>query len=131
MRQIKVKFWNGKKMSAPYELLDMLYEGVPQEIADIEGGLNTDPKFLSKIVTLEFTGLLDKNGKEIYEGDIINFIFDDGVIRCRVHWDDFHAGFKALPEDYENYGISQDMNASRPYEVIGNIHQNPELLEGE
>ena len=67
----------------------------------------------------QFTGLLDKNGTEIYEGDIV----DDNVI-------EFICGeFVGINEEY---GIGRIMNAlSEDGEVIGNIHDNPELLNNE
>lgn len=92
----------------------------------------------------EFTTRRDKNGKDIYEGDII--LADDGgeffpeqydekkddYFPCgkyRVFWDNSTAGWgiKGLDGsliDLEHVPFSMDAN----YEIVGNIHQNPELL---
>ena len=130
-REIKFRAWDGDRMVTEETGFFVEFDGDVwrNTFNNATGGDSLD--LLHSIDLMQFTGLKDKNGVEIWEDDIVNIIFDDGVIRCRVHWDEFHAGFKALPEDYEKYGISQDMNASRPYEVIGNIHQHSELLEGE
>jgi len=66
----------------------------------------------------------DKNGKEIYEGDIV--VFDDGdgweVGRGVIKWEDFF-GIEFEGTMYSPIGDS------RVVEVIGNIHENPELLK--
>lgn len=76
---------------------------------------------------MQFTGLIDKNGKEIYEGDIIE------------HWDNKYIvpNFTPLDRSYqaenvlENHDGSDDwMSMSNvDWEVIGNIYENPELLK--
>lgn len=69
----------------------------------------------------QFTGLKDKNGKEVYEGDIINL---EDVI-CPVTWDD--GGFQMITS--KNQGKSALIqDRVRHFEVIGNIHENPELI---
>lgn len=75
----------------------------------------------------QYTGLTDRNGKKIFEGDIVNMIFDDGADQkaCAVV---FHnGGFCAkLCEAY----ISLQKTIVYEFEWLGNIHDNPELLEG-
>lgn len=77
----------------------------------------------------QFTGLHDKNGKEIYEWDIVRYSLDD---RKDVGYIGFHtrsASFRVIAEHTDfgigNRGELHELNL----EVIGNIHDNPELLK--
>ena len=73
------------------------------------------------------TGLKDKNGKEIYEGDIVKG--DMGVFE--VKWYDLVAQFMFRPNMSMKYHPPFTSTQLEVMEVIGNIHENPELLGGE
>ena len=80
----------------------------------------------------QFTGLLDKNGKKIFQGDIISFsIFDwqdddkqyTGVVT-------FEDGAMIIKKDEINWhGLAYIYYQDDEMKIIGNIHDNPELLE--
>lgn len=76
-----------------------------------------------RYVIRQYTGLKDKNEKEIYEGDILEYqSHDPKYAKCIVRWtqehEDNHPGF-VIHDSYSQYG--------KP-EVIGNIFENPELI---
>lgn len=81
----------------------------------------------------QFTGLLDKNGKEIYEGDVIlaTHIAARLEYKCVVEW---HGdGFVPMCNDGEcaGYGLASSTADMFHIQVIGNIHDNPELLKSD
>lgn len=71
----------------------------------------------------ECTGLRDKNGTLIFEGDILNYDTFPQVV-C---WDEEQAGFYL---DNSEDVLPADIYEVNQYKVIGNIHDNPELLKG-
>lgn len=74
----------------------------------------------------QYTGLADKNGKKIWENDIVEVAGEDGYFKCE--WDEDTARFAlngdGLMVDFDNYWSYQ-------VEVVGNIFDNAELLEVE
>lgn len=72
----------------------------------------------------QYTGLTDKNGKKIFEGDICKHIsnYSGNTVISVVTYTDGH--FLALVDEHSGFELSEKL------EVIGNIHDNPELLKG-
>lgn len=109
-------------------------EGFPVRIYDY-GGLvwdmhpfNTNLEVTHSVIPNsigQFTGLKDKNGKKIFEGDIVK----QGEHIMLVEWYEFLASF-ALAFSVDGYYHEAISNSHIYLEVIGNIHDNPELLKG-
>lgn len=97
------------------------------------GEMKVADKYKDRFELMQFTGLLDKNGKEIYEGDILLrkdmrgrlFFHEDKA--CFYAWWRYHKPKKDDRTD-EFSGGGFDKEEASESEVIGNIYSNPELL---
>ena len=88
------------------------------------------------VIIEQYTGFKDKNDKEIYEGDIVEEDIDfnskmtDGTFRYRVYWDECLLCWALDPIGEESiHDELWQTNLGR--RIIGNVHENPELLEEE
>lgn len=81
---------------------------------------------------LQFTGVHDKNSAEIYEGDITRA--NDGEVRV-ICYDIHQAKYKSVPQYAYQHNAGEggwtgyDLRNDKRHEIIGNIYENPELLE--
>lgn len=134
-REIKFRVWFKPTHEYKCEFLDRY----GRELPDLECSYYTsealfddtwiDTGNYSSIVIEQFTGLKDKNGKEIYEGDIIQETImaddhTDGTYRYEVYWDEDTLCWSIKGISDIDYHLRDDLwetNASR--EVIGNIHE--------
>lgn len=86
----------------------------------------TEPTQIYNVTLGQFTGMYDKNDKKIFEGDV--FLYDNET-KYLVKWDAEFCGFYAETDEetYDDYDCLGNFY-SNLCEIIGNIHDNPELL---
>lgn len=126
-REIKFRAWSkvAKKMA------NVSMMGMGMYLLETEDG-HSGSSDLEDIEIMQYTGLKDKNGKEIYEGDILD---DGGVIEFRddLNWDSggsVHSGFFSTSGyEYEESGCLSYHYQIGEYEVVGNIYENPGLVK--
>ena len=91
-----------------------------------ENGLNG--YFCDSKTVGQYTGLTDKNGKKIFEGDIVKTSHGGSTYYAKIEWDD--GSFWVTNHDIQMPSYISEV--SKTYlEVIGNIYDKPELLKGE
>lgn len=137
MRDIKLRFWDKENKSMVYQNKESLfplsyYKIVCDCFTDFEFRLfklkNNTMNFEEvESVKMQYTGLIDINGKEIYEGDILRHFkrHKDKLLKIEVSPS---YGVYAQ-ENYNTKILIGESNTHLYFEVIGNIYENSELLE--
>lgn len=137
MREIKFRYTvkrdNGYVFSGIFTLEEI-------ERGAVFAWANANLVDIEQVTKEQFTGLRDKNGREIYEGDIVQtFMFGKkvvGIIKYSGKWGSFYFGTKndygvgiAFKDVFEWCYDDEDDEGEILSEIIGNIHKNPELKE--
>lgn len=146
MREIKFRAWDGARMltNCPNLMLDTSY-GTPYWQFGFE-----EPKPMADTILMQFTGLHDKSGKEIYEGDIVGKKIDKDNLDYHnrqtrwlkvVKWNEEEGKWdvweKYIDRDEEGLGPMYEEGWDDDFcgfgyekvKVIGNIYSHPELLK--
>jgi len=120
-REIKFRAWDGKNMIPVTNLI------LTKEKTIACGNLQDETWKQTRIIEnnlMQFTGLKDKNGKEIYEGDIVHYFFMGKEWIEPILWQMINS----MENSFSGFRIH---GCWANCEIIGTIYENPELLKNE
>ena len=139
MRELKFRAWDkqNNKMTTVWSIGWKAWDSPDEVINYVEIQRDgTEKVFDHEVILMQFTGLLDKNGVEIYEGDVCKRVFDyndeENVFIFAVIWQPPTFRGKLIQETGFNYfeWPTDYFEGHRvTVEVLGNIHETPKLLE--
>lgn len=127
MREIKFRAWDKVENTMCYfdnphwilDTLKLMFGDNGLHVYNLQNGSGGDDYEL-----MQYTGLKDKNGKEIYEGDIVKRPNGD---TGDVIW--FKGGYWGVNSEFSDWSYMFDCNEPENHEVIGNIYESKELLQ--
>ena len=125
MREIKFRAWHKeKKIMGEVLGIDILHKEIFFSNEDVDCYEHTDFK---DIELMQYTGLKDKNNKEVYEGDIVKLRANHGigVIKYYDEWGAFVVEY-IKPRPLTVLGMNY---YKEDIEILGNIYKNPELIK--
>lgn len=124
MREIKFRAWLKEHKS----MIDVMEIDIDNQTIFYYWFGDHDGHFenFNKIDLMEYTGLKDKNNKEIYEGDILSDGNNEKPYKVIFENGSFRAEFKG---DFDEYSFDLIDVVLQGCEVVGNIYENPELIK--
>lgn len=129
-REIKFRAWH-KDLKKMFKIGQITLEKGTWNFEPNDGDfIGMSIPFQPSFVLMQYTGLHDKNGKEIYRGDIVQGLFADQEepgIKGQVIYSNDQASYMVIASNNDEWELGYLDNL----EVIGNIYDNPELLGGE
>lgn len=138
-REIKFRIWypNHKRMTTGAErtlehaCMDIRNGKMIFNIDELDYDENFEPEYYtdSGYVLMQYTGLKDKNGKEIYEGDIIRGV-NGSINGVPCAWNGGVISYGDGNHNVPLWGTLEQQDSTHWFEVIGNIYENPELMDG-
>ncbi|MEC0719693.1 YopX family protein [Bacillus haynesii] len=130
MREIKFRAWNKelKKFVYSRDVVMILEEDGTLDIHETSHWDQDFENVSDEIVLLQYTGLKDKNGREIYEGDVVKGI-NFNMTRPQRFIGEVEYSYNGYTvKGVKQYtGLRSELNIN--FEVIGDVYRNPELLE--
>ena len=126
MREIKFRVWDKDVCAYIDRKHTFDFANYLRLNFDEGNGIAIDSLCPGRYIYEQYTGLKDKNGKEIYEGDIMRY----DAIDYEIYWEDEYAGWfnRRIDGRGETHGSDSFYLVTSLGSVVSNIHENPELL---
>lgn len=154
MREIKFRAWlkELEEMIPAEQVIGIVLEPIDENLTldrilkyshlPLKGGFTIDGENSENYILMQFTGLCDKNGKEIYEGDVFRYekhpaYLLDTFVSCFIWGNEFgcfgyNVQVEIIGEMFSPLSIHDELKHDflSHIEIIGNIYSNPELISG-